>query len=299
MPSADDTAIASYWRRFRRVLEHIDANLEGDLSLEALSGVAAYSKFHFHRQFAALFDMGVHEYVQRLRMRRAAHQLAFREPLRIIDVALAAGYESHEAFSRAFRKAMGQSPSQFRSRPQWELWSAKHEPLCNLRSQYMKPRYAPEDVSIVEFPETPIGVLEHRGDPRRLGETIRTFIEWRKQNGLHPSVSATFNIFHDNPEVTAPEAFRMDLCAAVKGPLASNSLGVVAKVIPGGRCAVLRHKGSDDTLGDAVSYLYATWLPGSGHSPRDFPLFAQRVAMFPDVPEHEAITDVFLPLERR
>jgi AraC family transcriptional regulator len=68
-------------------------------------------------------------------------------------------------------------------------------------------------------------------------------------------------------------------------------------VIPGGRCAVLRHVGSDDTLPVSVRYLYKEWLPNSDEEPRDFPLYFERVRFFPDVPEHEAITDVFLPLK--
>ena len=55
-------------------------------------------------------------------------------------------------------------------------------------------------------------------------------------------------------------------------------------------------EGSDDTLEDTVSFLYSQWLPQSGEELRDFPLFFQRVNLFPSVPEHEAITDVFLPL---
>jgi AraC family transcriptional regulator len=71
---------------------------------------------------------------------------------------------------------------------------------------------------------------------------------------------------------------------------------VIAKLIPAGRCAVLRHVGSDDTLGQTIAYLYSEWLPQSGAELRDFPLFCERVEFFPDVPEHEAVTDVYLPL---
>jgi AraC family transcriptional regulator len=45
----------NYHARLQRVLRHIDEHLEDDLSVEALSGVAAFSKHHFHRQFTALF----------------------------------------------------------------------------------------------------------------------------------------------------------------------------------------------------------------------------------------------------
>ncbi len=290
------TAAAAYRRRFRKVLDHVDAHLEEDLSVDALSEVAAFSKFHFHRQFSALFGYGVHRYVQLLRLRRAALQLAFRPRARILEIALASGYESHEAFARAFKKAVGQTPSAFRAHPRWEAWHAAYDPLTTLRSLHMKPDHRPENVTIVDFPETRVAALEHRGDPRRLGDSIRAFIAWRRGNGLPPRVSATFNVLYDDPTTTRPEAFRLDLCAATSRPVAENPFGVVGKTIPGGRCARLRHVGSDDTLGEAVRYLYSTWLPASGEELRDFPLFVQRVRFFPDVPEAEAVSEVHLPL---
>ena len=153
-----------------------------------------------------------------------------------------------------------------------------------------------DQVRIIDFRETRVAVLEHRGDPALIGNSIRKFIDWRKGAGLPPKISATFNILYDDPIETEPENFRLDLCAATPKDVAPNSAGVVGKAIPAGRCAVLRHIGSDDGLGDAISYLYADWLPRSGEEPRDLPLFCQRVSFFPDVPEHEAVTDIFLPL---
>jgi AraC family transcriptional regulator len=160
----------------------------------------------------------------------------------------------------------------------------------------MKKTMRGEQVRIVEVKDTQVAVLVHRGDPALIGDSVRRFIGWRKQVGLHPRSSATFNIFYDGPADAPPEAFRLDLCAATERDVAPNSAGVVAKVIPGGRCAVLRHVGSDDGLGAALAFLYAEWLPQSGEEPRDFPLYCQRVTFFPDVPENEAITDIFLPL---
>lgn len=153
-----------------------------------------------------------------------------------------------------------------------------------------------EQVKIINFNDTKVAVFEHRGDPRLVGNSVRSFIEWRKQNHLPPRISATFNILYDNPADVAPENYRFDICAATDKGVGDNQFGVVGKIIPGGRCAVLRHIGSDDTLGETVSYLYSEWLPQSGETPRDFPLYLQRIRFFPDVPECEAITDVFLPL---
>ena len=287
---------AQYHARLRKVLDHIDAHLEEDLSVEALSEVAAFSKFHFHRQFSELLSLSVYKYVQLQRLKRASYQLAFRDGQSIIEIALASGYEGPEAFARAFRKEIGQSPSGFRKAPDWEPWFNHLQPLNQLRNQHMQPDYRAEMVGIVDFPQTRVAVYEHRGDPRLIGQSIRRFIEWRKQHRLPPKVSATFNILWDNPETTPPEEFRLDLCAATRMEIVPGEANMVAGTLPGGRCAVLRHTGSDETLGAAVKYLYAQWLPQSGEELRDFPAFVQRVKFFPDVPESEAVSDVFLPL---
>ena len=50
-------ALQNYHARMQRVLDHIDRHLDDDLDLDALSSVAAYSKYHFHRQFTATFGL--------------------------------------------------------------------------------------------------------------------------------------------------------------------------------------------------------------------------------------------------
>jgi AraC family transcriptional regulator len=111
----------AYQLRFRKVLEYIDTHLDEELSLEVLSVISAFSKYHFHRQFSELFGLGVHKYVQLVRLRRASRQLAFRSEQRVIDIALESGYESPEAFARAFKKALGKRPPSFASSPSGSL----------------------------------------------------------------------------------------------------------------------------------------------------------------------------------
>jgi AraC family transcriptional regulator len=293
----NESAIDTYRSRFRKVLEYIDFHLEDDLTIDCLSSVAAFSKYHFHRQFSELFGITVYKYVQLTRLKRASYQLAFRDRMSIIDIALASGYENHESFSRAFKKSIGQTPSEFRELPQWNLWYFIYQPLSDLRIEHMKPRNQPDHVKVTTFKETKVAVLEHRGDPNLIGDSVRKFIEWRKQNNLPPQVCDTFNILYDNPSETSPENFRLDICASTERDVADNSFGVIEKTIPGGRYAVLRYIGDEANLGESITYLYSNWLPLSGEEPRDFPLFLQRVKFFPDVPEHEAIIDVFLPLK--
>ncbi|MCW3835337.1 GyrI-like domain-containing protein [Sphingomonas canadensis] len=291
-----EAAIERYKARLRRVLDHIDRHLDGDLSLAALSDVAAFSRHHFHRQFSAALGMPVHRYVQLARMKRAAYRLAFGKSGSVTEIALEAGYEAPEGFARAFRRLFGQLPSEFRKSPGGEPWLAAFAPFNQARSKLMTPEYHADQVEIREMPGTPVAVMEHRGDPARIGDTIRRFIAWRRGAGLPPSRSATFTVFHDDPRTTPPGECRLDLCAATARAVEPNGDGVTAGLIPGGRCAVLRVTGSSDDLEPAALFLYRDWLPASGEEPRDFPLYCQRVRFFPDVPEHEAVTDLFLPL---
>ena len=287
-----NSATERYRARFRKVLEHIDAHLNDDLCAERLSAVAAFSPFHFQRQFSALFGVSVFKYVQLARLKRASYDLAFRTRRPVGNVALASGYEGPEAFARAFKKAFGQTPSEFRERPQWDAWHATYQRLRTVRTDYMKPAYRIDDVQIVAVDSVDVAALEHRGHPNHLGDSTRRFIEWRRQNGLPPKTSATYNVVYEH----ANDRCRYDLCAATTRDVAANAHGVVAKTIPGGRCARLRHVGSEDALEAAVTFLYATWLPQSGEDLRDFPVYFHRVNLFPDVPEHEWITDIYLPL---
>jgi AraC-like DNA-binding protein len=115
-------ALQNYHIRMQRVLDYIDRHLDGDLDLETVSRVAAFSKFHFHRQFTATFELSVYRHIQLARMKRASHRLALKHAQSVTDVALDAGYDAPDAFARAFRQRFGQSPSSFRKSPNWDSW---------------------------------------------------------------------------------------------------------------------------------------------------------------------------------
>ena len=284
--------------RLDKALAYIDTHLDADLSLERLSRVAACSRFHFHRLFRARFGLSLHRYVQLCRLRRAGERLAFRR-CTVLDIALDSGYRSPEAFARAFRQAVGQTPSAFRRQPRWLPWHGQLQTLRQLRSRHMLPSHTPLAVDIVDFPATPVALLEHRGDPALLGDSLRAFIAWRRENRLPPSAAATYNLLYADPDDCAAADYRFDLCAAFDGDIAANRQGVRAALIPAGRCARLRHIGSDDALAGIARWLYAEWLPASGEQPRDFPLFLQRVRFSPEVAETDAVSDLFLPLLSR
>jgi AraC family transcriptional regulator len=93
----------------RYILDHMDESLDR----KVLATVAGYSVAHFHRIFVAGTGMNVTGYVRRARMLRAGRKLRMGA-VDITEVALAAGYQTHAAFSKAFKQHFGLSPSEFR-----------------------------------------------------------------------------------------------------------------------------------------------------------------------------------------
>ena len=291
-------ALENYLARMQRVLDHIDRHLDDDLDLETVSRVAAFSRFHFHRQFAATFGLSVHRYVQLTRMKRASYQLACRGDESVTDIAMDAGYDAPDAFARAFRRRVGQSPSSFRNAPDWASWLSAFGPLDIARSKLMQIIFTDEDVTIHDVPPTPVAVIEHRGDRATFGDTRQRFIDYRKAMDLSPETSPTFMVFRSEREPVNPADYSADLCLATDQPIPDGDLGIKAGVIPGGRCAVLRYPGNTTNLEPAALYLYRNWLPASGEEAGDFPMYSRRqLVRMPDVPAHEVVLELFLPLK--
>ena len=290
-------ALQNYNARMQRVLDHIDRHLDGDLDLDTMSGVAAFSKFHFHRQFIATFGLSLHRYVQLARLKRASHRLAAKDAQSVTEIAMEAGYDAPDAFARAFRRRFGQSPSSFRKSPDWVPWLQAFGPLDHARSKLVQITYDHDQVTIREVPPTPVAILEHRGDRATLGATIDRFIAWRKAAGLSPATSPTFNIFRSERTPANPADYSMDLCVGTDQPIDANDKDMKAGIIPGGRCAVLRVVHDTHNLEPAALYLYREWLPASGEEARDFPLYCRRWLPTHDAAIQDAVVELHLPLK--
>ncbi len=280
-----------YSEKISRVCEYIEEHLDEDLTVEILSEVADFSKYHFHRQFSEYIGISVFKFIQQLRLKRASYQLVYHADIKIIDIAMDANFEYPESFSRAFRKMFGQTPSEFRKKPKWKTWHDHYQLPKRKDKEIMQ-------VNVIEFKETNIAVLEHRGAPELLNDSIKTFIKWRKESNLSPvNTSNTYGLAYDDPKKTKPEEFRFDICGSINAEVPGNPQNVIKKVIPEGRCAVIRHKGSHDQMDSKIHYLYCDWLPESGETLRDFPCFFHYINLFPEVPEHDLITDIYLPFK--
>ncbi|MDO8271399.1 MAG: AraC family transcriptional regulator [Gammaproteobacteria bacterium] len=281
-----------YAQRINNVIDHIRRHLDDDLDVARLSELAHFSPFHFHRQFSSYTGISVYRLVQLLRLQRASMQLVFDRARSITDIGFAAGFMNAESFTRAFRKAHGQTPGAFRKNPQWQPWQTG---AIVKRPKEHIAMVDPQPVEIVDFPETLIAALEHHGPEQLTYNTTLKFIEWRQANGLRPGIGNTYGIHYNDPDTTAPDDYRLDIALSVSAPVPSNPQGVVNKVIPGGRCARVRHLGSRHDVTPA-RWLYSDWLPSSGEELRDFPIFFHYVNVGPHIKPEEMITDVYLPL---
>lgn len=156
-------------------------------------------------------------------------------------------------------------------------------------------RISQREVRIVDFPQTLIAAVEHRGSPALEHETVKRLIEWRIANHYPPQQYDNYGIHYHDPRNTPAQQYRADFGIAVPEPVAANPQGVINKIIPAGRCAVTRHLGSRETI-SAAEYLYLGWLPQSGEQAGDFPLFFHYLNVGPEIQPQDMITDVYLPL---
>src|SRR5665213_1250162 len=96
------------------VLAHIEAHLFESLSVNSLASVAGLSPYHFSRAFTARLGESVMGYVRARRLEAASFRLSAAVPPPLIDLAFGCGFESQEAFTRAFRRRFGMPPGQFK-----------------------------------------------------------------------------------------------------------------------------------------------------------------------------------------
>ncbi len=278
-------------QRISRACEYISRNLDADLTLETLSAVSALSKFHFHRVFFACTGLNISKFIQMARLKQASFQLAFKNDPKIIDIALDAGFDSPEAFSRAFKREFEQTPSQFKKAPDWPLWHSKFQFSAPKGTKTM-------DVKTVTLPDIKTAILEHHGSPDNIYDTAAKFVAWRKESKLSPvETSQTYGIPYSDPKLTKPEEFRFDFCGTIEKDVPKNNYNVKTGCIPGGRFAVIRHFGSHNEVEDSIYYLYREWLPQNREEARDFPCFFHYLNFIHEVAEHELVTDIYLPLK--
>jgi AraC family transcriptional regulator len=294
----DDTA-ASYKERILRALVHLQAHLDEEISLEDLAGIACFSPYHFHRIFTGMIGESVKEHIRRLRLERAAQRLRFTgQP--ITDIALGAGYDAHEAFTRAFRQMFDESPQEFRKR---------HRPLAYGSTRtgvHFSADGAVGDFNAIEgrepfearietLPSTRLAFVRHTGPYHEVGKAWQRLMSWAGPRGLFGPGLRLIGVVHDDPEITAPERVRYDAAIVVGGHVAPEG-DVGVQTIDEGRFAVARHRGPYDTLAATYARLCGEWAPRAGHELRSAPALESYLNSPGMTAPGNLLTDVYVPV---
>lgn len=256
------TTSADYERRVLRAQRFLADRLDEPIDPAALARAAAFSLHHFHRIFRAQMGETVMQHVRRLRLERAARKLRGDDAARLVDLALEAGYESHEAFTRAFIERFGMPPSRFRDEPSarlaaWQASGAGAGPSAPIRVEHC--------------PEIRVAFTRHRGGYMGVHETWARMRAWAEARGLlAASPAPLYGLCPDDPDVTAEEYLRFDICVAVDEsfhPSAGDELAIEVERIPAGTYAVGLHTGPYDRLSETYLDVIGRWFPTSGYEP--------------------------------
>lgn len=96
--------------RLTNSLDYIEENIEGKIDIDEVAKISYSSPFHFQRMFYMITDVTIAEYIRKRKLTLAAQELATSR-VKVIDVAFKYGYETPEAFTKAFKNLHGITPS--------------------------------------------------------------------------------------------------------------------------------------------------------------------------------------------
>jgi len=115
--------------RLKRVIEHVNINIAERISLADMAGAAGLSRMHFAAQFKLATGLRPHDFLLRCRIEIAQELLAETDQ-RVIDIAMAVGFQTQAHFTTVFKRLVGDTPRH------WRVAKAR-------QSIVVKPRYRP------------------------------------------------------------------------------------------------------------------------------------------------------------
>lgn len=282
-----------YHRRIARVIEAILADPGAPHTVESLASLAHLSPFHFHRIYRALTGESIVETVQRVRLAQAAHRLTVAGDS-VTTVAGKVGYESPQAFSRAFRGFAGVSPSTFQIRQR--RLSAPHASGPRIADAGPTASNAVlPGVELVELAPIDVLCLRHDGPTATISQTFKALGQILGCSPKEALAQGTIGLCAGDPEEHG--SFRY-LAGIVRhaGMSAPSSLETVR--IEGGLYASHRLIGPYALIAPTFQALFGGWLPQSGYEPDDrLALEFYRSRPSPER-QHEYVTDLMIPVRK-
>ena len=263
-------------RCLQPVLAFAAAHLDEDVSLRVLAEQAGLSTFHLHRVFQATAGETPKQYTLRLRLGRAAVMLLTGDRS-VLDIALCCGFQSHEAFCRAFRKRFGRTPTAYRergfasnvdrsqARTHAEIVSTAGP--CIGLFHISENRRSPENemaYSITKKELAPQPVLIVRRRVKRseiaatIGQALPHIFVYAQQNGI-ALAGLPFTRYLE----MGPGLITMEPGMRVTSPGAAGQGEVIADTLPGGPAVTTIHAGPYDKLSEAYAAI-EQWMETEG-----------------------------------
>ncbi|WP_167954808.1 AraC family transcriptional regulator [Anaerosporobacter faecicola] len=295
-----------YVRRIHTVQDYMEQHLGQPMSIEELSLVAGFSKYHFSRIFQGIVQEPLAHYVNRIKMENGLFLLAHREDKNMTDIAYELGYTDSAVFSRAFKNYFGISPREYRK---------EYQKNCDgtiLLSDYKngtkgerKGEQFPVkgQITIENMEEKNVVYIRHTGTYEELANVCQElaqnlFSHAAKQNLLVGEQNWVLSIYHDNPEFTAENQFRTSLCMTVPDQIPIQEDGVLGCMkLEGGLYAVGHFRIKQEQYRDAWNYMYQEWITGSGYVPRNSYPFEVYCNDPQDNEEHLHEVEIYVPIE--
>ncbi|MBU5361873.1 AraC family transcriptional regulator [Enterococcus raffinosus] len=161
-----------------RMQTFIEKHLDEEITLHALAQQAGYSPWHCAKMFKEYTDKSPFEYIRKLRLSKAA--LVLRdEDLRVVDVALDFVFDSHEGFTRAFRKQFGVTPKAYQKKtppiPLFTPYPVESYYLMGEKRTELPPLSKNLHVRLIEFPARKLILLR--------GRNAKSYIEYAQEIG--------------------------------------------------------------------------------------------------------------------
>jgi AraC family transcriptional regulator len=249
----------------RKALWFIEAHFSGDIALGDVAAVGGVSPHHMTRAFGAVTGYSVMRYVRARRLSEAARHLANGAP-DILEVALEAGYGSHEAFTRAFREQFGTTPERVRGQ--------RH--LGNI--ELVEPMRMDETADArLEPPRFETGrplLIAGLGECYTFAADAGIPAQWQRFQpyigNIPGQVGRTaYGVCHN-----ADGDGNFEYVCGVEVRDFSGLPPELSRVrVPARRYAVFSHRGHVSSVRGTVSAIWNQWLPESGHQAADAPNF--------------------------
>lgn len=286
-----------YLSSIEKAIDFIETNLDRQINTETVASIANFSPFYFHRLFCALTGESVSDYARSRRLSEAAQVLA-RSNISILQISLDYGFESQEAFTRAFKRAFGITPGRYRANPHLSCLSLKKRLSPQLllhigKGVTMQPKF----VEIQAQKAVGLGGVFAPGDSVAIGALWDRFIP-RMKEIANPSNSVAYGIcMPGHPDIPVAGADKFVYVAALPvSEYGTKAADLVNCEISAGRYAVFTHKGPISQICHTVNYIWGTWLPTASVERREAPDFELYDQRFQPASEDSEF-DIYIPIK--